>query len=250
MKVCVLASGSKGNSVYIETGQTKSLIDIGMSAAYIEKSLNRIGVNPNEIERIFITHTHNDHIGGLRVFLKKHPATVYLTEKMLEEIDFDIENMSGNYNNNGFSVSAEAGHKFVFNETFFVEPQVGISYGYLKGDGFTASNGVKVEQDNFNSLVGRVGLRGGLTVKDKVSLYAKASVLHDFTGELDTSFTSTKSGSSVKLTDDFEDTWVEYGVGADFQVHQNLKTYAEFERSSSGSVDENWRFNVGMRYLF
>lgn len=166
------------------------------------------------------------------------------------DVDFDIENMSGNYNNDGFSVSAEAGHKFVFNETFFVEPQVGISYGYLKGDGFTASNGVKVEQDNFNSLVGRVGLRGGLTVKDKVSLYAKASVLHDFTGELDTSFTSTKSGSSVKLTDDFEDTWVEYGVGADFQVHQNLKTYAEFERSSSGSVDENWRFNVGMRYLF
>ena len=93
MKVCVLASGSKGNSVYIETGQTKSLIDIGMSAAYIEKSLNKIGVNPNEIERIFITHTHNDHIGGLRVFLKKHPATVYLTEKMLEEIDFDIENI-------------------------------------------------------------------------------------------------------------------------------------------------------------
>lgn len=166
------------------------------------------------------------------------------------DVDFDIQNMAGNYDNSGISLSAEAGHKFVFNESFFVEPQVGISYGYLKGDGFTASNGVKVEQDNFNSLVGRVGLRSGFTMQNKLALYAKASVLHDFMGELDTSFTSTKSGNSVKLTDDFKDTWVEYGLGVDFLVNQNLKTYAEFERSTSGSVDENWRFNVGMRYLF
>ena len=93
MKVSVLASGSKGNCTYVETSTTKSLIDIGMSCAYTEKSLKSIGVNPNEIERIFITHAHNDHIGGLHVFLKKHPITVYLTEKILEEIDFEIENV-------------------------------------------------------------------------------------------------------------------------------------------------------------
>ena len=91
MKVSVLASGSKGNSTYIETEGTKSLIDLGMSCAYVEKTLKSKGINPNEIERIFITHAHTDHINGLRVFLKKHPVTVYLTEKMLQEIDFEIE---------------------------------------------------------------------------------------------------------------------------------------------------------------
>ena len=92
MKVSVLASGSKGNCCYVETGATKSLIDVGMSCAYIEKALKNIGVDSNEIQRIFITHTHIDHISGLKVFLKKHHIPVYLTEKMLEEIDFDIEN--------------------------------------------------------------------------------------------------------------------------------------------------------------
>lgn len=91
MKICVLASGSKGNSSYIETNQTKSLVDVGMSAGYIAKSLKNIGVNPSEIQRIFITHTHTDHVAGLRVFLKKYHPTVYLTEKMEKELGFDID---------------------------------------------------------------------------------------------------------------------------------------------------------------
>ena len=91
MKICVLASGSKGNSSYIETNQTKSLVDVGMSAGYIAKSLKNIGVNPSDIQRIFITHTHTDHIAGLKVFLKKYHPTVYLTEKMEKELGFDID---------------------------------------------------------------------------------------------------------------------------------------------------------------
>lgn len=91
MKICVLASGSKGNSSYIETNQTKSLVDIGMSAGYIAKSLKNIGVNPSDIQRIFITHTHTDHIAGLKVFLKKYHPTVYLTGKMEKELGFDID---------------------------------------------------------------------------------------------------------------------------------------------------------------
>lgn len=92
MKVCVLASGSKGNCAYVETKGTKSLIDIGMSCAYIEKGLKEIGVEPSSIERIFLTHTHTDHVNGLRVFLKKYGPTVYFTEKMDEELGLLIDN--------------------------------------------------------------------------------------------------------------------------------------------------------------
>lgn len=92
MKFCVLASGSKGNCTYLETDNHKILIDIGMSCAYIERNLKEIGVEPKEIDTIFITHTHSDHIYGLKTFLKKYNPLVCFTEKMHKDFDFDIDN--------------------------------------------------------------------------------------------------------------------------------------------------------------
>ena len=92
MKISVLASGSKGNSTFIETDNTKILIDAGMSNLYIEKKLILLGINPNDINSIFITHTHADHIAGLRVFVKKHHPKVYLTLEMYNEIHDILDN--------------------------------------------------------------------------------------------------------------------------------------------------------------
>lgn len=86
MKISVLASGSKGNSTYIGTEKTNILIDIGLSTLYIEKKLYEMDVNPNKIDAIIITHTHVDHISGLKVFYKKYHPTVYLTQIMYDEI--------------------------------------------------------------------------------------------------------------------------------------------------------------------
>ena len=86
MRVCVLASGSKGNATYVASSDTSLLIDMGPSCAYVEKELQEIGVNPNEIDGILITHTHVDHIGGLRVFIKKYNPTIYLSQKMYDEL--------------------------------------------------------------------------------------------------------------------------------------------------------------------
>lgn len=94
MKLSVLASGSKGNVSYIESNNSKILIDVGMSCLYIEKSLNSIDVRPREIDGILITHTHSDHINGLRVFLKKYNTKLYITEKIYNELkkQISIEN--------------------------------------------------------------------------------------------------------------------------------------------------------------
>lgn len=70
-KFCPLASGSKGNCLYLETAQTKILIDAGISTKMTRERLNSIGVDLEEIEAILITHEHHDHIQGLRVMAFK-----------------------------------------------------------------------------------------------------------------------------------------------------------------------------------
>ena len=73
-----LYSGSKGNSVLIESDKTKILIDAGKSARALCNALAEIGKSIDEIDAIFITHEHNDHIGALENLLKKHKIPVHI----------------------------------------------------------------------------------------------------------------------------------------------------------------------------
>ena len=91
MKVCVLSSGSKGNTTYIETNQAKILIDAGNSSKYILEKLTSLNVNPSDLDAILITHIHVDHVKGLPVLLKRINPCVYMTENMYPYLDY-IEN--------------------------------------------------------------------------------------------------------------------------------------------------------------
>ena len=91
MKVCVLSSGSGGNCTYLESGNTKILIDLGTSSLYAEKKLQELNIDPKEIDGLFITHTHVDHIKGIKVFLKKYNTKLFLSEQILREIYNDIK---------------------------------------------------------------------------------------------------------------------------------------------------------------
>lgn len=90
MKVCVLSSGSKGNSTLIETNEVKVLIDLGTSSLYVEKSLRNLGIEPSEIKAVFVSHIHSDHIKGLKVFIKKYNPLIYVTEKLLPLLEEQI----------------------------------------------------------------------------------------------------------------------------------------------------------------
>lgn len=92
MKVCVLSSGSKGNSTYVETKNHKILIDIGTSSLYVEKALKEINVDPKDIDILLITHSHVDHVNGLRVFCKKYKPLVYISPITLKETELDLDN--------------------------------------------------------------------------------------------------------------------------------------------------------------
>lgn len=90
MKIEVLSSGSKGNTTYIETDKSKILIDAGNSAKYIISKLESIGVSTDKLDAILLTHTHCDHINGLKVLQKKTSAIIYMTEPMHDNLDYII----------------------------------------------------------------------------------------------------------------------------------------------------------------
>ena len=82
MKITILASGSKGNSTLIETENKNILIDVGLPLSNLEKRLER---NMPKIDILIITHTHIDHIKGIKSILKKQKPIIYTLENNLEE---------------------------------------------------------------------------------------------------------------------------------------------------------------------
>ena len=97
MLVSILCSGSEGNSVLIKTEKHNILIDCGMNNKYIKDNLEELGIKEKDIDSIFITHSHSDHIGALKVFLNNSNPRVYVDEKMFEDsaIEFlrDYDNL-------------------------------------------------------------------------------------------------------------------------------------------------------------
>ena len=86
MRMCPIASGSSGNSIYIGSGDNHILIDTGISKKRIDAGLNSIDVSGDDIDAIFITHEHSDHIQGLGVFVRKYPVPIYATKDTIEVI--------------------------------------------------------------------------------------------------------------------------------------------------------------------
>lgn len=88
MKLYSIASGSSGNSIFVESGREKKgiLVDTGISKKRIEEGLAAQDLSFEEIEGIFITHEHSDHISGLGPVLRKYAVPVYATEGTINDI--------------------------------------------------------------------------------------------------------------------------------------------------------------------
>lgn len=157
--------------------------------------------------------------------------------------------LKASYDNTLLGLSAEVGYRYNINSMFYVEPQAELSYATALGDDFTAGNGVRIRQDDFQSLVGRLGARVGATfAQNKGSVYLTASVKHDFLGDAD----STASlGNVVKKQDvNVGGTWFSYGIGTQFDMTDKLSVYGSLERADGSDYTENYRYNVGLRYVW
>lgn len=158
---------------------------------------------------------------------------------------------SGSYDNTTLGLSVEAGYHWNPVSILYVEPQAELAYGYVLGDDFSsAANGVTIEQDDFQSLVGRLGARIGATLpKDAGQIYMHVSINHDFLGDADAT-ARPSAGLARSISTDLGGTWVSYGLGMQFEAGQNLSIYGSLDRANGSDYQEDYRYSVGVRYVW
>jgi phosphoribosyl 1,2-cyclic phosphodiesterase len=92
-----IGSGSEGNGLLVESGTTRVLIDCGFGVREAAVRLARLGVEPESITAILVTHEHNDHAGGVPAFAAKHGIAVWVTFGTLQVIGDRFEGMDRVY---------------------------------------------------------------------------------------------------------------------------------------------------------
>lgn len=80
----MLGSGSRGNATLIQTAQTCVLVDAGFSGRQLERRLALVGVTPDQIDAIVLTHEHSDHVRGAGVFARRHGTPLHISPGTLE----------------------------------------------------------------------------------------------------------------------------------------------------------------------
>ena len=93
---CSLYSGSSGNSLFVETQNTKLLIDAGVSSKKIETALNDINIDPSTLDGILVTHEHIDHVQGLGTLSKKFDLPVFVNQETLDAMPKQKDKISEN----------------------------------------------------------------------------------------------------------------------------------------------------------
>ena len=223
----------------------------------------KLSTDPNWTVGMFLTRTEgnstfrtgsaeNNHtgVGVYGSYLKDDGSFIDLVAKYARiDSGFNANGGvgSGDYNTNGYSISAEYGKRFEQGNGFWIEPQVELTYGTVGAVDYTTSNGAKVRQEGMDSLVGRVGFSLGKDIKAG-NIYARASYLYDFDGE--TEVTMSRGGISDVYEQDLGGGWFEVGVGTNINLSDATHLYFDVEKTYGGDVATPWQWSAGIRYSF
>lgn len=157
----------------------------------------------------------------------------------------------GDYMMTGAIIGVEAGHRFDLAHNMFVEPQVQLSYSWLRATDY-ATNIRSVDFETIESLVARVGVMGGMKfAENRGAAYLKASYNHDFLGNVDAAMYAVGDKiNSAKISDELDDNWAEVSLGVSYSVTDTLNTFLDVGTGFGGDIDQKWRINFGARYAF
>lgn len=94
MEICVLGSGSGGNSIYVASGATRVLIDVGLSVREITARLCSIGRELSDLTAVLFTHDHTDHCSGVAVLCRKHNVRLLANEGTAEGVERAVKDLN------------------------------------------------------------------------------------------------------------------------------------------------------------
>lgn len=168
------------------------------------------------------------------------------------DADYDFRTSAGkesaDYMLTGAIFGIETGHRWNI-QNYFIEPQVQLTYSHLRAENYTSSIGRDVKFDDMSSLIGRVGVMGGMQfAENRGSAYVKASYNHDFLGDVEGNYEF--NGSVRQFDDELDDNWGEVSLGASYQVTDSVNTFVDVGTGFGGDIDQKWRVNLGARYVF
>ena len=157
MKLSVLASSSSGNSVYIEDDNFRCLVDVGLTGKKITENLGQIGRDIKDVDAIFVTHEHIDHIKGIGVLARKYNIPVYANKltwdnmskigEIKSDLKFHFEKEDSKIFNglvvNSFGVSHDAA-----NPQFYVFEKDGKRVSILTDTGYISDKMVDYVKDS------------------------------------------------------------------------------------------------------
>jgi phosphoribosyl 1,2-cyclic phosphodiesterase len=136
LEICVLASGSRGNAIYVSGGSTSILIDAGLSGIEIERRLHSKGLHPENLDGILVSHEHTDHIQGVGVLSRRFDLPVFMSSKTEKAAVSQLGNVRVIKN-------FECGSPFIIND-LSIHP-FSISHDAEDPSGFTINqNGTKI----------------------------------------------------------------------------------------------------------
>ena len=154
----------------------------------------------------------------------------------------------GKYNLDGWSVSAEAGQRFDFQDGWFAEPQLQATYMWLDDVTYRTNYHTKISGKNQDSLLARIGVMGGKHFSETLSfpftVFAKAGVLREFRNKSDVTV------ANYTFDEDLEGTMVELGVGLSADVNENNSLYLNVSTYMGDEIDVPLDLNFGFRHNF
>ena len=163
--------------------------------------------------------------------------------------------MSGDYNTNGISFSAEYGKRMQKENGFYIEPSIELTAGRLGGKDYAATSTFSgnqkmyIHHEAYNSLIGRIGISAGQET-ERSNLFAKIALAKEFSGKSDSDFRAEGEKERHEANIDLKDSWIDVEIGGSATLGEDTYLYGTYTMNFGGKVENKWRVDAGIRYRF